>query len=69
MSNTATKTGTVKHFKEDKGYGFIKQDGSKEDLFFHISKVNYENVEEGDKVSYEIEKGKKGDNAINVTSI
>lgn len=67
MSNTTKNTGTVKHFNEGKGYGFIKQDASKEDIFFHISKVNDEDIKEGDDVSYDIEKGKKGENAVNVS--
>ena len=67
MSNTTKKTGTVKHFNDDKGYGFIKQDASKEDIFFHISEVSGGDIREGDEVSYDIEQGKKGDKAVKVS--
>lgn len=59
--------GTVKFFNEAKGFGFITPaDGSK-DVFVHISGLGGTQIREGDKVSFEIEDGKKGPNAINVS--
>jgi CspA family cold shock protein len=59
--------GTVKFFNEAKGFGFITPaDGSK-DVFVHISGLGGTQIKEGDKVSFEIEDGKKGPNAINVS--
>lgn len=59
--------GTVKWFNSKKGYGFItKEDGSK-DIFVHLSNVEgKQELEEGQKVSFEIEEGNKGPNAVNV---
>lgn len=62
------KTGTVKFFNQTKGFGFIKPDDSNEDLFVHQSGL-IDNINEDDKVEYEIGEGKKGPNAINVKII
>ncbi|MBD2705643.1 cold-shock protein [Spirosoma sp. BT702] len=58
-------TGTVKFFNESKGFGFIKPDDGSEDVFVHISGT-IEELRENDKVSYNVEQGKKGLNAVNV---
>jgi CspA family cold shock protein len=58
-------TGTVKFFNESKGFGFIKPDTSAQDVFVHVSGL-VDEVKEGDRVSYEVEQGKKGPNAVNV---
>lgn len=60
------KTGTVKFFNETKGFGFITPDEGGADVFVHVTGVNGE-IKDGDKVSYEMEQGKKGPNAKNVT--
>lgn len=63
--------GTVKWFNESKGFGFItSEDGT--DVFVHYSAIQgdgFKTLAEGDKVSFEVEKGPKGPKAINVTKI
>ena len=58
--------GTVKFFNESKGYGFITPDDGSRDIFVHANGLN-DTITEGDKVSYDVEEGKKGLNAVNVT--
>ena len=60
--------GTVKFFNENKGFGFIKPDDSAEDIFVHSSGL-IDDIRENDKVEYEVERGKKGMNAVNVKVI
>ncbi|MFA6408442.1 MAG: cold shock domain-containing protein [Candidatus Paceibacterota bacterium] len=61
--------------KNEKGFGFIKVDGSPEgekDLFFHMNElqnISFEELNEGDKVSFEIGDSPKGKNALNVSKI
>jgi len=62
------KTGKVKFFNESKGFGFIVEDESNQELFVHHSGLN-EQVRENDAVSYEVTEGKKGQNAVNVKRI
>lgn len=53
----------------DRGFGFIAQDGEKKDLFFHaneLSGVDFNDLKEGDKVTFEVADGPKGPNAVNV---
>jgi CspA family cold shock protein len=61
--------GTVKWFNGSKGYGFIeRQDG--EDVFVHFSAIQgdgYRNLEEGQRVEFDVEQGAKGLQAVNVT--
>ena len=59
--------GIVKTYKKYKNYGFITAENG-DDLFVHSSQV-YPNIKKGDKVTFEIEKGPKGDSAINVVLI
>ena len=61
-------TGTVKFFNEAKGFGFITEEGSNTEHFVHITGVNDE-IREGDEVQFELQEGKKGLNAVNVTVI
>ncbi|MFG0592384.1 cold-shock protein [Myroides odoratimimus] len=57
--------GTVKFFNETKGFGFITPNDGGQDIFVHTTGLN-ERVRENDTVVYEVEKGKKGLNAVNV---
>lgn len=57
--------GTVKFFNEAKGFGFIKPSDGGEDVFVHSSGL-IDKVRENDKVDYDVEKGKKGMNAVRV---
>jgi len=58
-------TGTVKFFNDSKGFGFIKDDASENEYFVHVSGLNCE-IRENDKVSFDLQEGKKGLNAVNV---
>lgn len=62
---TAERRGRVAFFNDSKGYGFINQDGTQERYFVHINGL-IDQVQEGDKVSFQLEKGAKGMNAIEV---
>ncbi|MBK8608510.1 MAG: cold shock domain-containing protein [Chitinophagaceae bacterium] len=60
-----SRTGIVTFFDHDKGFGFIKDKQSQESVFVHINALT-EAVKENNKVSFEIEMGPRGSNAINV---
>ncbi len=57
--------GTVKFFDETKGFGFIKDADSTEEYFVHSSGL-VENIKDNDEVTFDLEEGKKGINAVNV---
>ena len=60
--------GTIKKLT-DKNFGFITQDGVEKDLFFHANSldgVDFNQLSEGDAVTFEIEQTQKGDAAVNV---
>jgi CspA family cold shock protein len=57
--------GTVKFFNEAKGFGFVVDSTSGEEIFLHVSGL-IDKVREGDVVTYDTARGKKGMNAVNV---
>ncbi len=58
--------GKVKFFNETKGFGFIIPNDGGEEVFVHSSGLK-DQIRENDSVQYEVERGKKGMNAVNVT--
>ena len=60
--------GTVKFFNNDKGFGFITEEGSNKEHFVHISGL-IDEIREGDQVEFDLTEGKKGLNAVNVKVI
>ena len=61
-------TGTVKFFNDDKGFGFITEEGSNSEHFVHISGL-IDEIREGDLVEFDLQEGRKGLNAVNVKVI
>jgi len=57
--------GTVKFFNESKGFGFIKDTESSKEYFVHSTGLK-DSIEENDEVTFDLEMGKKGLNAVNV---
>lgn len=69
MSKT---TGTVKWFNPDKGFGFITQENGGDDVFVHfraIASSGFKTLAEGQRVSFEVERGQKGLQAANVVAL
>lgn len=65
-------SGTVKWFSDEKGFGFIAPDDQSPDVFVHHSAIlgdGYRSLNEGAKVSYDVEVGEKGPKALNVQLI
>ncbi len=63
--------GTFLRFNAIKGYGFIKQDNGDNEVFVHFSEIktdSYKKLKEGQRVSYELKKGERGEFAANVVS-
>lgn len=62
-------TGTVKWFNAEKGFGFIEQDGGGADVFAHYSNIaaqGFRELQEGQKVSFDVTQGQKGLQAENI---
>lgn len=65
------KTGTVKWFNAEKGFGFISVEGE-DDVFVHFSAIQtdgYKTLEEGQKVEFEVVEGARGPQAANVVKL
>lgn len=65
----AKATGIVKWFNAEKGFGFIAQDNGGADVFVHFKAIQsdgYKSLNEGQRVSFDVEKGQKGLQAANV---
>lgn len=60
------ENGTVKFFDEAKGFGFIKSSESEKEFFVHVSGLK-EEIRKNDEVVFEIQEGKRGLNAVNVS--
>jgi len=66
------KKGTVDWFDSEKGYGFIETESEEEDVFVHISEIaerGSNDLEEGQKVEFEVEETEKGLQAVNVVKV
>ncbi|MFI0357532.1 cold-shock protein [Actinomadura sp. 9N407] len=64
-------TGTVKWFNAEKGFGFIEQDGGGSDVFAHFSNIvggGFRELQEGQKVSFDVTQGQKGLQAENIVA-
>ena len=67
-------TGTVKWFKDEKGFGFITREDGESDVFVHHSAIqdgggSYKTLNEGDRVEFDVVQGQKGPAAENVTRV
>lgn len=65
------ETGTIVRIM-DKGFGFIKREGQDKDLFFHSNElvdVDFDSLKEGDEVTFEVQDGPKGPNAVQVKRV
>lgn len=60
------QTGKVKFFNESKGFGFIVDDNTGEEIFVHVTGLSGLTIRENDDVSFEVQEGKRGLNAVNV---
>ena len=58
-------TGTVKFFNNAKGFGFVKDEQTGKEIFVHVSGL-VDEIRENDQVTYDVQEGKKGLNAVNV---
>ena len=58
--------GKVKFFNSSKGYGFIIDDETGDDVFVHVTSLNGLKINEGDKVEYVVEEGERGKTATNI---
>ena len=65
------QTGTIARLT-DKGFGFIKREGQEKDLFFHSNElvgVSFDELREGDTLTFEVAESPKGPNAVKVSKV
>ena len=65
-------TGTIKWFSDQKGYGFVTPEGSGKDVFVHFSALQgegFKTLAEGQRISFDITQGPKGEQASNVVKL
>ena len=65
-------TGTVKWYNARKGFGFVEQESGEKDIFVHASAVKsagLRRLQEGQKISFEVEDSPKGQNAVSYTQL
>jgi CspA family cold shock protein len=70
--DAARRTGSVKWFSRVKGYGFIAPDDQEKEIFVHFSGIDaegYKNLEQGQRVAFEVEDTPKGPQAVRVSVI
>jgi len=56
----------------DRGFGFISQEGVEKDLFFHsneLQNVEFNDLREGDQLTFDVAEGQKGPNAVNINRV
>jgi CspA family cold shock protein len=63
------QTGIVKFFNETKGFGFVVDDASGQEIFLHVTGLNGTKVRENDRIEFQTVEGRKGLNAVNVKRI
>jgi len=64
--------GTVKWFSDQKGFGFVTPDGGQKDVFVHFSALSgdgFKTLAEGQRISFDVVKGPKGEQAANVKKL
>ena len=72
MEELEMNNGTVKWFNAQKGYGFITNEGTGEDVFVHFSAINtdgYKTLEEGQKVTFDIEQDPKNEKKLRAANV
>ncbi len=67
-TNTIMNKGTVKFFNDSKGFGFIIDEESEKEYFVHVSGL-IDEIRENDEVTFDLEEGRKGLNAVNVKRV
>jgi CspA family cold shock protein len=72
LGGTQMNSGTVKWFNAEKGYGFISNDDGGEDVFVHFSSImvdGYKTLQEGQKVTFDVETDPKNSNKLRATNV
>ncbi len=69
MPVETVRKGRVKFFNDEKGYGFIVDIDTRDSIFVHINNVSDGQLQDNDKVTFEVEMGPKGPNAVNVNIV